>query len=379
MLYVPRSKPRSAAVSEPLKVSRLRWRRLRRFLTVCFLLIVSGLAVADIVGGTTLFFRADGIVTRERVAISAPYENTRIRELFVRPGDYVEAGQKIAFVESGAVSRSIADLSVETARLRGKLAEIEAREAAVGVLLPEAEATSKQFKSYLDRISGIGAAGLVTDKTMTDIVTANFTAKEKLAALQAEKQALEKERAPYLAALDDVTSSYNALQRSYGAGVLTTPVSGYVGPRVGVVGEVLNTLSPTVTDIYTGASHILAYVHDGYLVGVEPGQLVKVELRSRSAMGVVTQLLPITAAIPPEFQMPARPRVRGQLMRVSIPDTADFPIGEQVKLSVCHFNSCEDLMDTIRPAKVLQRVAGRVRDLLPAAGDNAQRANPATP
>lgn len=347
-------------------------------LIVAFLLIVGGLVVADIVGGTTLFFRADGIVTRERVAISSPYENTRIRELFVRPGDHVEAGQKIAAVESGAVSRSIADMSVEAARLRGKLAEIDAREAAVGVLLPEAESTVKQFKSFLDRVSGSSVAGFVTDKNVTDIVAAHFTAKEKLAGLQAEKQALEKERAPYLAALADVMSSYNGLQQSYGGGVLTTPVSGYVGTRVGVVGEVLNASSPTVADVYTGTSYILAYVHDGYLVGVEPGQQVKVELRSRSAMGVVTDLLPVTAPIPPEFQMPARPRLRGQLMRVSIPDAADFPIGEQVKLSVCHFNGCEDLMDKFRPSKVLQRVAGRVRDLMPGSGDDAQRAQPAT-
>ncbi|WP_137043982.1 HlyD family secretion protein [Pseudolabrys sp. FHR47] len=347
-------------------------------LIVAFLLIAGGLAVADIVGGTTLFFRADGIVTRERVAISSPYENTRIRELFVRPGEHVEAGQKIAAVESGAVSRSIADMSVEAARLRGKLAEIDAREAAVGVLLPEAEATVKQFKSFLDRVSGSSVAGFVTDKNVTDIVAAHFTAKEKLAGLQAEKQALEKERAPYLTALADVMSSYNGLQQSYGGGVLTTPVSGYVGTRVGVVGEVLNASSPTVTDVYTGASYVLAYVHDGYLVGVEPGQRVKVELRSRFAMGVVTELLPVTSAVPPEFQMPARPRVRGQLMRVSIPDTAGFPIGEQVKLSVCHFDSCEDLMDKIRPSKVLQRVAGRVRELLPGSGDDAQRASPIT-
>jgi len=365
MLYVPPKQPRSGAVSEPLKVSRMRWRKLRRFLLVSFLLIAGGLVVVDIMSGTTLFFSADGIVTRERVAISSPHENTRIRELFVRPGDHVEAGQKIALVESGAVLRSIADLSVEAARLRGKLAEIDAREVAVDVLLPEAEAAAKQFKTFLDRISGVGAAGFVTDKTVTDIVTAHFVAAEKLASLRAEKQSLGKERAPYVAALDDVTRSYDALQLSYSTGLITAPVSGYVGTHIGVVGEVLTASSPAITDIYTGDSYILAYVHDGYVVGIERGQQVKVELRTRSVMGVVTQLLPVTAAVPPEFQMPARPRMRGQLMRVSIPGGADFPIGEQVKLSVCHFESCKSLKDMVRPSKILAQVARRVRDLLP--------------
>ena len=80
--------------------------------------------------------------------------------------------------------------------------------------------------------------------------------------------------------------------------------------------------------------------------------------------------------MPPEFQMPARPRLRGQLMRVSIPDAADFPIGEQVKLSVCYFDTCESLMDTIRPSKILQRVAKRVRELLPAASGRNVQARP---
>lgn len=356
----------------------MRRRKLRKVLLTGLVLIVGGLVAADIIGGSTLFFSADGIVTRERVAISAPYENTRIRELFVRPGDRVEAGQKIAAVESGAVSRSVADLSVERARLRSKLAEIEAREAAVDELLPTAEATVKQFKSYLDRVSGASVSGFVNDKTVTDIISAHFTAAEKLASLQAEKKSLTKERAPYVAALADVTASYDSLQQSYGSGVLTTPVAGYVGTRIGVVGEVLSASAATVADIYAGESYVLAYVQDGYMLGVEPGQRVKVELRSRSAMGVVTQLLPVTAAMPPEFQMPARPRLRGQLMRVSIPEAADFPIGEQVRLSVCYFDTCESLMDTIRPSKILQRVAKRVRDLLPGAtGGNARAGQPA--
>ncbi|HWK98140.1 MAG TPA: multidrug transporter [Pseudolabrys sp.] len=377
MLHVP-PKQLHAAASEPLKVSRLRRRKLRKVLLTGFVLIVGGLIVADIIGGSTLLFSAEGIVTRERVAISAPYENTRIRELFVRPGDRVEAGQKIAAVESGAVSRSVADLSVEKARLRSRLAEIEAREAAVDELLPTAEAAVKQFKSYLDRVSGASAGGFVNDKTVTDIVSAHFTAAEKLASLQAEKKSLVKEREPYVAALADVSASYDSLQKSYGSGTLTTPVAGYVGTRIGAVGEVLSASAATVADIYAGESYVLAYVQDGYTLGVEPGQRVKVELRSRSTMGTVTQLLPVTAAMPPEFQMPARPRLRGQLMRVSIPDAADFPIGEQVKLSVCYFDTCESLMDTIRPSKVLQRVAKRVRDLLPgASGKSARAAQPA--
>lgn len=138
----------------------------------------------------------------------------------------------------------------------------------------------------------------------------------------------------------------------------------------------LSASAATVADIYTGESYVLAYVQDGYTLGVEPGQRVKVELRSRSTLGVVAQLLPVTAAMPPEFQMPARPRLRGQLMRVSIPDAADFPIGEQVKLSVCYFDTCESLMDTIRPSKILQRVAKRVRELLPAASGRNVQARP---
>ena len=50
----------------------------------------------------------------------------------------MEAGQKIAVVESTSISRTLAELAVEKARLDTRIAAIEARQAAVGVLLPAA-------------------------------------------------------------------------------------------------------------------------------------------------------------------------------------------------------------------------------------------------
>ena len=44
---------------------------------------------------------ADGLVTRQTVAVASPWPDARIRQINVRPGDWVEAGQKIAVVEFG--------------------------------------------------------------------------------------------------------------------------------------------------------------------------------------------------------------------------------------------------------------------------------------
>ena len=71
-----------------------------------------GFAVYALAGGS-LMLDADGLVTRQTVAVASPWPDARIREISVRPGDWVEAGQKIAVVDSAAMSRSLADLAAE--------------------------------------------------------------------------------------------------------------------------------------------------------------------------------------------------------------------------------------------------------------------------
>ena len=81
-----------------LKASNLVWKRLRKVLvTTTALAAVGGGVVYAYLGGRILL-DADGVITQTRIAVSAPFDS-RIKQVYVRPGDFVRAGQKIAMVE----------------------------------------------------------------------------------------------------------------------------------------------------------------------------------------------------------------------------------------------------------------------------------------
>lgn len=329
------------AVSEPLNVSQVRWRRLRNLILITIGLAVTGTIAVQLISGGVLLLRASGMVTREHIAIGAPYQETRVKQVFVHPGDKVEAGQKIAVVESTSISRTLAELAVEKARLDTRIAAIEARQAAIDTLLPAAETNAKQAQDYLDKLSGASRSGLVVDKTLTDMTSATFAAAEKQQSLKTERVSLTSELNAYHNALKQVSDTFDSLQHAYADGALYAPVSGYVGSRVMSPGAVLGPAGNDVATIYTGPSYILAYLPDNYLLDLKIGERVHVRSYSQSIVGRVEDLLPMTDAMPPEFQVPGDVRQRGQIFKISIPEGTALPLDQKVKISACYFDTCD--------------------------------------
>ncbi|MEH2533138.1 multidrug resistance efflux pump [Bradyrhizobium sp. AZCC 1588] len=328
------------APSAPLNVSQVRWRRLRNLVLIAIGLAVTGTIAVYLISGGVVLLKASGLVTRERITIGAPYQETRLSQVFVHPGDRVEAGQKIAVVESTSISRTLAELAVEKARLDTRIGTIEARQAAIDILLPAAQANARQVQDYLDKVSGASRNGLVVDKLLTDTTSAAFAAAEKHQSLKAERVSLAGELAVYQNALKEVSDTYYSLQRAYAGGALYAPVSGYVGSKVMSAGAVLGPGGNDVATIYTGPSFILAYLPDSYLFDLKVGQRVYVRSYTQSIVGVVEDLLPMTDAMPPEFQVPGDVRQRGQVFKISIPEGAFLPLDQKVKISTCYFSMC---------------------------------------
>jgi multidrug resistance efflux pump len=329
------------AGSVPLNVSQVRWRRLRNLVLIAIGLVVTGAIAIHLTSGGVVLLKASGLVTREHIAVGAPYLETRVKQVFVHPGDRVEAGQKIAVVESTSISRTLAELAVEKARLDTRIAAIEARQAAVGVLLPAAEVNAKQAQDYLDKVSGASRNGLAVDKLLTDMTSAAFAAAEKHESLKTELASLAGELAANRNALKQVSGTNDSLQQAYAGGALYAPVTGYVGSKVMSAGAVLGPGGNDIATIYTGPSFILAYLPDSYLFDLKVGERVYVRSYSQSIVGLVEDMLPMTDAMPPEFQMPGDVRQRGQVFKISIPESASLPLDQKVKISACYFNMCD--------------------------------------
>ncbi|MGZ5919391.1 MAG: HlyD family secretion protein, partial [Hyphomicrobium sp.] len=361
-------------MSNQLQASQVKWKRLRKLLlTVLFISGAGGFAVYALAGGS-LMLDADGLVTRQTVAVASPWPDARIREISVHPGDWVEAGQKIAVVDSAAMSRSLADLAAEQARVTGRVAQLEARREVVKALLPMAKVAAEDTNAYMSTLQKANSNGLALTRSLQQMSTAQVQAMDKVLSLEAEKTSLETEITANQGALQQVSGAYADLQRTYGSGVLTAPASGYVGSHVGMVGEVLSAGTTPVANIYSGTSYVLAYIPENYLFDVDKGQKVLIKGRGRTATGYIERVLPVTDALPPEFQLPNRVRGRGQLVRVELSQPKDFALDEKVRLTSCYTDKCG--------LGVSQTIEAAIPEFLRGGnhwGAKAERQRPATP
>ena len=367
-------------MSKDLQTSKLAWPKLRRVLLTAATLGGVGVAAWYVVSGDSVMLSADAIVTRQRVAVAAPWQDARVREIYVRPGDRVEAAQKVATVESAAISRSLAELAAEKARIGGRVAQLEGRKTVITTLLPLAEASAVEAQAFLNKVQNAGANGLAVSKTLVELTAGSVQASERALSLKAEQVSLEIEMKGNKTALDLVSAAYDDLQQTYGNGILYAPVSGYIGAHVAMAGEVLSGGNDRIANIYTGPSFVLAYIPESYLFDVEEGQKVTVKTRGQTIVGDVEKVLPVTEALPPEFQLPNRARGRGQLVRIALLDKIEFPIDQKAHVSGCLFENCKSgVSGAVKAATLVLRgfaeTAGRVvaglKDFVVALGQDA--------
>ena len=159
-------------------------------------------------------------VDGSNVPIAISYATSRVRDVYVRPGDKVEAGQKIATVESATMLRSLAELAAEKARISSRIAQLNARKGVVTTLMPLAEQSVIQTEGFLNALQKAGTNGLTVSKNLQEMTTASVQASERHLSLKAEQGSLEVEVDANKKALDQVSAAYDDLQSAYNNGVL---------------------------------------------------------------------------------------------------------------------------------------------------------------
>ena len=290
-------------------------------------------------GISGLRLRADGVVSRERMSVAAPFEG-RVAQVFVRPGDHVEKGQKIAVVKSVAISRSLADLAAEKARLTSKIAELQARLQVIVETLPLAKMSAAQTATYLGNLNQASTAGLALNKSLQEMTSASLSANEHVARLQAEQTSLAAESDADRIALAQVISAYDDLSATYADGVLYASASGDVGATVAPVGQTVTPGNGNVADIFTGESYVLAYVPDSYLFDVSERQPVGIKARNEMLNGRIDRILPMDKVLPTDLQVPNRMLERGRLVRIAMSESNQLRVDQRVQVSTCFAADC---------------------------------------
>lgn len=278
--------------------------------------------------GDLLYLSAEGMVTRERQAVSLSFPAV-IKQLAVREGDRVRAGDLLVSVDSLPVIQDVANLSARLAEFRARHQELMARRLVIAETLPVAREHARAINDLLSSREGALREGLTTNLTLHELFQADYANRKEVAELMAERDALDQEAQELDAIIADFTASLEQLRTQYGQGAVRAPEQGIVAELQVNVGSSTGQ-SGRLMDLLVGQTHVLAYIRPGALYEVRVGDPVGLRYGVREISGTVSEVLPLTVQMPAEFQRSFQPRERSQIIRIQIEDEQIPPMFTKV-------------------------------------------------
>ncbi len=329
-----RSKNRIDRLINEQRASPVRWGR-RVYLAILLCLGLLGLNWA---AGDALILRADGLVISDRSIAGAVY-SARVAKVMVREGQRVAAGDIIVQLESADMLRDIAQVSTQSADLALREVQLRSRAAAMLTLLPLAERHARESAEVIGKLDSPSASGLVSSQRRDQAIGSGYDAAVSLAGLRSEAELLASELPMVSRSKERTTESLRQLTDFYDKGLVRAPRDGTVGAHVPSPGQVVK-FGDELMQISGFDMSVLAYLPEIYLFGLKPGDEVTLTGGSTRSDGVIEALLPVTDALPPEFQSTFRPRERGRLVRIRLNDGHSFAVAQKVQIRGCAVGWC---------------------------------------
>lgn len=280
--------------------------------------------------GPMIFLDADGLSSKERLII-APDFSARIDKLHVRAGEAVKTGQTIATLSSTEVIDRMAELSSKRTTLASREIQIESRMSSMKTLMPLAIERAKRSRSNVEQLNGLLKRQLTTSARLSEAIREFYESEREEAQAIAESRTLGDELKQVKASRLELDKLIESLRLNYNDGLLISQVDGRVGSRVPSRGQVTKR-GDTIVDVYHGETHVIAYIPNSRLYGIDVGDRVMVTDGINRRMGSVERVEPLSDSLPAEFQSNFRSVERQQVMRITFEGEAPFPILAKVKV-----------------------------------------------
>jgi len=287
--------------------------------------------LGNVLIGSELWLRADGLVDARRVIVASAYE-CQVLDVKVAPGAHVAKGTLLAVGNSPQVIDSLALLKSRYAETYARQAELSVGVEVAQQLGQYAAERGRSAESSFQVIKELRRPGIVSEATWTAAQRERYTAKEEQVTREAGRRSAEEQLRNLRSVQQDSLTAMNALEASYHGGLIEAPEEGIVGANVATRGAVLKP-GDELMEIFTGERTVLAYLDTGTFYKVELGERVSISDGYRSGGGTVTEILPIAVLLPPEFQNVFHPAGRGQVARISLDEPQLFPLQSKVKVT----------------------------------------------
>ncbi|MBE9112937.1 efflux RND transporter periplasmic adaptor subunit [Nodosilinea sp. LEGE 07298] len=219
------------------------------------------------------------------LSIAPQASGLQIRQILVREGNAVSAGQAIATLDDATLQ---ADLRQAQAQLTVSQAQVSQQQAS----LAQAQASLAESQSNLARIQSLADRGAVSQQELTRQRTETANARESVSLARAEVQSAEAGVRSQQAAID-------RLQTQLTQTTVRAPVAGVVAERLATVGDVSAPSSPIVTLIENNQLELAAEVPQAQLDRVAIGAPVAITSNADSRVqlqGTVQSINPVVDA-----------------------------------------------------------------------------------
>ncbi len=194
--------------------------------------------------------------------VSPQVGGLQIREVRVREGDQVTAGQVLAVLDDSVLRTQLAQAEANYAQAE---AEVVQREAS----LAQAKATAAEAQDNLGRYQALHAEGAISTEQLNSRRTQSITSREAVGVAQAAVQSAQ-------AAVNSRRAEINRLDTQLGQTVVTAPANGQIAERQATVGDTSSTSNALFTMIQDGLLELVVDLPQRQLSAVQVGTPVTV-------------------------------------------------------------------------------------------------------
>lgn len=296
--------------------------------------LLCGLAlwIGNMFVGNLLYFRAEGLVMRDRVVLATQYP-AEIQKLNVDQGEKITKGEVLAKVRSQKVEETLAQLYTDMAQSIGRATELEVRDKVYRAIYPIAQRRYREAHAAQVATDTMRNKMLITNDRRADLLKNEIDSAQEQTQIQAEQTTIAKNLPDLQAAVSASKAAVSRLQQIYGDGVLKAPNDGVVGYLHVADGSVVQPGEPLM-ELFTGKPYVLAYIPDGAIYTLKPGDPIQIRVGFSTYYGKLTEIFPVASQLPKEFQNTFQPVARAQVARIDFdPDQGSPALFSKTKLS----------------------------------------------
>ena len=194
--------------------------------------------------------------------VSPQVSGLQIRQVLVREGDQVSAGEVLAVLDDSVLRTQLTQAEANYAQAEAQVLQEQASEA-------QAAATAAEAEENFDRYQTLYDQGGISSEQLNSRRTEAITAREAVGVARAQIQSAE-------AAVNSRAAEISRLETQLAQTVVTAPANGQIAERQATVGDTSATGTALVTMIQDGLLELVIDLPQSQLAAVQVGTPVTV-------------------------------------------------------------------------------------------------------